>query len=56
MGALRGLDWKEGRTRAAAMMEAVGLGHAVPKKIKQIVQRHGAVRAGAGLYRPRSPN
>jgi len=36
MGALRGLDWKEGRTRAAAMMEAVGLGHAVPKKIKQM--------------------
>jgi ABC-2 type transport system ATP-binding protein len=36
MGALRGLDWKEGRRRAGDMMEAAGLGHATDKKIKQM--------------------
>jgi ABC-2 type transport system ATP-binding protein len=36
MGALRGLDWKEGRKRAGELMEAAGLGHATDKKIKQM--------------------
>ncbi len=36
MGALRGLDWSEGRKRAGEMMENIGLGHAVDKKIKQM--------------------
>ncbi len=36
MGALRGLDWVEGRKRAGAMMEEAGLGHAIDKKIKQM--------------------
>lgn len=36
MGALRGLDWAEGRKRAGDMMEAAGLGHAVDRKIKQM--------------------
>jgi ABC-2 type transport system ATP-binding protein len=36
MGALRGLDWTEGRKRAAIMMEQAGLGEAVDKKIKQM--------------------
>ncbi len=36
MGALRGLDWGEGRKRAAALMEAAGLGDAVDKKIRQL--------------------
>jgi ABC-2 type transport system ATP-binding protein len=50
MGALRGLDWKIGRKRAAALMEAAGLGHAVDTKIKklskgmaQLVQLLGSV-------------
>jgi len=36
MGALRGLDWKTGRKRAAEMMEAAGLGHATEQKIRQL--------------------
>jgi ABC-2 type transport system ATP-binding protein len=36
MGALRGLDWAEGRKRAGDMMEDIGLGHALDKKIKQM--------------------
>ncbi len=36
MGALRGLEWTEGRKRGAAMMESAGLGEAVDKKIKQL--------------------
>jgi ABC-2 type transport system ATP-binding protein len=50
MGALRGLKWREGRKRAAALMEAAGLGHAVDDKIRklskgmaQIVQLLGSV-------------
>lgn len=36
MGALRGLDWKEGRKRAGEMMEAAGLGYATDRKIRQM--------------------
>jgi ABC-2 type transport system ATP-binding protein len=36
MGALRGLDWKEGRRRAGEMMEAAGLGRVVDSKIRQM--------------------
>lgn len=36
MGALRGLDWKTGRKRAAELMEAAGLGHATDQKIRQL--------------------
>ena len=36
MGALRGLDWNEGRKRAATMMEEAGLGAVVDKKIRQM--------------------
>ena len=36
MGALSGLDWKEGRVRAATMLEAAGLGHAVDEKIRKL--------------------
>jgi ABC-2 type transport system ATP-binding protein len=36
MGALRGLDWAEGRRRAGDMMEEAGLGHAVDRKIRQM--------------------
>jgi ABC-2 type transport system ATP-binding protein len=50
MGALRGLDRRTGRTRAAELMEAAGLGHAVDEKIKklskgmaQLVQLLGSV-------------
>jgi ABC-2 type transport system ATP-binding protein len=50
MGALRGLDRKVGRTRAAELMEAAGLGHAIDEKIKklskgmaQLVQLLGSV-------------
>ncbi|TPG13149.1 ABC transporter ATP-binding protein [Sphingomonas oligophenolica] len=50
LGALRGLDRKTGRARAAAMMEEVGLGHAVDEKIRklskgmaQLVQLLGSV-------------
>jgi ABC-2 type transport system ATP-binding protein len=50
MGALRGLDRKTGRARAAEMMEAAGLGHAIDEKIKklskgmaQLVQLLGSV-------------
>jgi ABC-2 type transport system ATP-binding protein len=50
MGALRGLDWRTGRQRAAEMMEAAGLGHAVTEKIRklskgmaQLVQLLGSV-------------
>lgn len=50
MGALRGLDRKTGRARAAELMEAAGLGQAVDEKIKklskgmaQLVQLLGSV-------------
>jgi len=50
MGALRGLDWQTGRARAAEMLEAAGLGHAIDEKIRklskgmaQLVQLLGAV-------------
>jgi len=50
MGALRGLDWRTGRTRAAEMMEAAGLGQAATEKIRklskgmaQLVQLLGSV-------------
>jgi len=50
MGALRGLDWREGRKRAATMMEEAGLGHAVDERIRklskgmaQLVQLLGSV-------------
>lgn len=36
MGALRGLDWKIGRTRAAALMERVGLSHAIDHRIRKL--------------------
>ena len=36
LGALRGLDWAEGRKRAGTMMEAAGLGAATDKKIRQM--------------------
>jgi len=55
MGALRGLDWKTGRTRAVELMEAAGLGHAPDMKIRklskgmaQLVQLLGSV-----VHRPR---
>jgi ABC-2 type transport system ATP-binding protein len=50
LGALRGLDWKEGRARAVVMLEQAGLGHAIDTKIRklskgmaQLVQLLGAV-------------
>ncbi len=50
MGALRGLPWSVGRKRAAGLMEATGLGHAVDDKIRklskgmaQLVQLLGSV-------------
>ena len=50
MGALRGLDWRTGRARAATMLEEAGLGHAADSKIRklskgmaQLVQLLGAV-------------
>ena len=36
MGALRGLDWAEGRARAAILLENAGLGHAVDDKIRKL--------------------
>jgi ABC-2 type transport system ATP-binding protein len=36
MGALRGLDWAEGRKRADAALEAAGLGHAAHGKIRKL--------------------
>lgn len=36
MGALRGLDWSEGRRRGVAMLEAAGLGHAANEKIRSL--------------------
>ena len=36
MGALRGLDWREGRRRAGGLLEQVGLGHAADEKIKKL--------------------
>jgi ABC-2 type transport system ATP-binding protein len=36
MGALRGLDWATGRTRADAMLESAGLGHAAHLKIRKL--------------------
>lgn len=50
MGALRGLEWSRGRTRAVEMLERAGLGQAVDTKIRklskgmaQLVQLLGAV-------------
>ena len=50
MGALRGLSWAEGRTRAATLMEAAGLGAVVDTKIRkmskgmaQLVQLLGSI-------------
>jgi ABC-2 type transport system ATP-binding protein len=50
MGALRGLDLRTGRARAAELLEAAGLGHAVDEKIRklskgmaQLVQLLGSV-------------
>jgi ABC-2 type transport system ATP-binding protein len=50
MGALRGLEWKEGRKRAEVLLEQAGLGHAIDEKIKklskgmaQLVQLLGSV-------------
>ena len=36
MGALRGLDWSEGRKRADKMLENAGLGHAAHLKIRKL--------------------
>lgn len=36
MGALRGLDWAEGRKRADSALEAAGLGHAAHDKIRKL--------------------
>lgn len=36
MGALRGLDWAEGRKRADAALEAAGLGHVAHGKIRRL--------------------
>ena len=36
MGALRGLDWSEGRRRGVEMLEAAGLGHAANEKIRAL--------------------
>lgn len=36
MGALRGLEWAEGRRRGVAMLEAAGLGHAADEKIRKL--------------------
>jgi ABC-2 type transport system ATP-binding protein len=36
MGALRGLDWNVGRTRADTMLETAGLGHAAHNKIRKL--------------------
>lgn len=50
MGALRGLDWREGRKRADTLLAAAGLGHATHQKIRklskgmaQLVQLLGSV-------------
>ena len=50
MGALRGLPWRTGRTRAVEMLGAAGLGHAADTKIRklskgmaQLVQLLGSV-------------
>lgn len=50
MGALRGLDWADGRKRAAIMMEAAGLGAVVDSRIRkmskgmaQLVQLLGSI-------------
>jgi ABC-2 type transport system ATP-binding protein len=50
MGALRGLSWAEGRTRAATLMEAAGLGAVVDTRIRkmskgmaQLVQLLGSI-------------
>jgi ABC-2 type transport system ATP-binding protein len=36
MGALRGLDWNEGRKRGAEMLEAAGLARAIESKIRKL--------------------
>ncbi|MBX9797010.1 ABC transporter ATP-binding protein [Sphingomonas sp.] len=50
MGALRGLDWREGRRRADTLLESAGLAHAADQKIRklskgmaQLVQLLGSV-------------
>ena len=35
MGAMRGLDWKEGRARAGELLESAGLGRVIDEKIKK---------------------
>lgn len=55
IGALRGLDWRVGRTRAVELLEQAGLGHAADTKIRklskgmaQLVQLLGSV-----VHRPK---
>ena len=36
MGALRGLDWAEGRRRAVRLLDQAGLGHAADEKIRKL--------------------
>jgi len=36
MGALRGLDWSEGRRRGVTLLEQAGLGHAAGEKIRNL--------------------
>jgi ABC-2 type transport system ATP-binding protein len=36
MGALRGLDWREGRKRADELLDHAGLGHAADSKIRKL--------------------
>ncbi|MGK6324924.1 ABC transporter ATP-binding protein [Sphingomonas sp. DT-51] len=50
MGAMRGLDWRTGRARAAALLDSSGLGHAIDSRIRklskgmaQLVQLLGAI-------------
>ena len=50
MGALRGLEWREGRRRAVKLLDGAGLGHAADEKIRklskgmaQLVQLLGSV-------------
>jgi ABC-2 type transport system ATP-binding protein len=56
MGALRGLDWAEGRRRGIALLEASGLGHAAGERIRnlskgmaQLVQLLGSLVHGPEL-------
>src|SRR3546814_8384915 len=40
MGALRGLDWSEGRRRAATFMAELGLEHVIDAKIRKRSEEH----------------